>query len=278
MFVSSLTGTIAHAAETVLEYDVEPVSARSLDDKSLAKLAAALQGQLREDFSQAVVTPGPKSTLRVVLREAKPIEVESARQQIDQAGAIEFLLAANSRDYEELIKRAEKTTGDRVDNEKGEALGCWVDFDVRRMSDRDKENHLRNLTARRADSKSPQALFVVRSDSITSENIESAKQDYDDTGRACVYIKLNSEGAKRMKALTEANLSEAGFTGFRRHLGIVVNGRLIAAPTINSVIRDEAVISGQFTVKEAKQLAASLTTERLPISVRFKSRPATGGK
>jgi preprotein translocase subunit SecD len=51
-------------------------------------------------------------------------------------------------------------------------------------------------------------------------------------------------------------------------LAIVLDGRVLSAPNINQAIRDQGVISGQFTNEEAESLAVQMRYGALPISLK----------
>ena len=73
----------------------------------------------------------------------------------------------------------------------------------------------------------------------------------DAEGRTTVWLKLNDASAGKLAKLTRANLF--------KHLAIVVGGRIVMAPKIQSEVSREIQISGMFSKDEALQLARSLT-------------------
>lgn len=84
-----------------------------------------------------------------------------------------------------------------------------------------------------------------------------------------VSLELNDEGAKIFKALTEKNLG--------KRLAIYLDGVAISAPVVQSVIPNgNAVITGRFTVKEAKELATRLNAGALPVPITLISQESVG--
>ncbi|MGA2496165.1 MAG: protein kinase [Tepidisphaeraceae bacterium] len=67
--------------------------------------------------------------------------------------------------------------------------------------------------------------------------------------KASVTFELNATGAKRLAEITGANIG--------RRLAVVLDGKLLSAPTIRSVIRDKAVITGNFTAAEVAEVVAN---------------------
>lgn len=84
-----------------------------------------------------------------------------------------------------------------------------------------------------------------------------------------VSLELNDEGAKIFKALTEKNLNKP--------LAIYLDGVPISAPIVESVIPDgKAVITGKFSIEEAKILATRLIAGALPVPIRLVSQESIG--
>jgi len=75
-----------------------------------------------------------------------------------------------------------------------------------------------------------------------------------------VAVDFNRDGAKKFARITEVNIE--------RNLAIVLDGRVQSAPVIKSKIPDgHAIIEGNFTMEEAKNLAIVLRAGALPAPV-----------
>ncbi len=87
---------------------------------------------------------------------------------------------------------------------------------------------------------------------LTGDAVESARVSHDPmTGQAEVHFTLNSEGAIKFAQITRANVGQ--------RLAIVLDGEVVSAPNINSVIPSgQGSITGSFSDKEAFELATSL--------------------
>ena len=84
-----------------------------------------------------------------------------------------------------------------------------------------------------------------------------------------VSLEFNSEGGKIFEALTKKNLG--------KHLAIYLDGQPISAPTVQSVIPSgKAVISGNFNIKQAKELATRLNAGALPVPISLVSQQTIG--
>mgnify|MGYP001580122190 FL=1 len=75
-----------------------------------------------------------------------------------------------------------------------------------------------------------------------------------------VELQFNDTGRDKFKALTEQFLGQ--------QIAIVLDDQPISAPTVQSVITDgSAIISGQFSLEEAKRLTIALNAGALPVPI-----------
>lgn len=79
-----------------------------------------------------------------------------------------------------------------------------------------------------------------------------------------VSVSFNDEGAKLFADITRAHVGE--------QLGIFLDGKLLSAPVINEAITGgTAIISGNFTIDEARTLAENLSFGALPMPISLAS-------
>ncbi|MGW6172988.1 protein translocase subunit SecD [Arthrobacter sp. NPDC055138] len=84
-----------------------------------------------------------------------------------------------------------------------------------------------------------------------------------------VNIEFNGEGTQTFKAVTERLF---GLSGARNQFAIVLDGKVISAPTTNAVIPDgKPQITGNFTEESARGLSEQLKYGALPISFEIQS-------
>lgn len=75
-----------------------------------------------------------------------------------------------------------------------------------------------------------------------------------------IGLSFTSEGADLFKDITSRNVGKP--------VAIILDGQVISAPTVQTVIENgQAVITGQFTIEEAKDLAIQLNAGALPVPV-----------
>ncbi len=84
-----------------------------------------------------------------------------------------------------------------------------------------------------------------------------------------VTLNFNSDGAKLLSQITSQNIGKP--------MAIFLDGQIIEEPTIQSAITDgTAVITGNFTVAQAKELATNLNSGALPVPIHLISQENVG--
>jgi protein-export membrane protein SecD len=113
---------------------------------------------------------------------------------------------------------------------------------------------------------------------LTGRYLKSAALEFAGGGRGSsqlsnepiVSIVFNDEGAKLFEKITKEHTGE--------QLAIFLDGEMISAPRINETISGgKAVISGNFTPQEARDLAQNLNFGALPVPISLASTQTIGG-
>ncbi|EEH63416.1 export membrane protein SecD [Gleimia coleocanis DSM 15436] len=87
------------------------------------------------------------------------------------------------------------------------------------------------------------------------------------TGQWEVGLQFNSAGAEKFKAVSERLFGFRGVDPVRNRFASVLDGNVVTAPSMNSVIAGgQASISGNFTVESARALANQLQFGSLPLN------------
>ncbi|MCD6109576.1 protein translocase subunit SecF [bacterium] len=95
---------------------------------------------------------------------------------------------------------------------------------------------------------------------LTGEHFVHADVKFNQVYQPYVSIQFNSEGAKLFTDITERNINKP--------LAIFVGGDMISAPTVRGKISGgQAQIEGNFSVKEATDLARDLNTGAIPAPI-----------
>ena len=101
-----------------------------------------------------------------------------------------------------------------------------------------------------------ETYVINRKPVVSGENLVDAQPSFQD-GQAVVSFKFNSLGGKKFGEATRDNIGE--------RLAIVLDNEVISAPTIQTAIMGgNGVITGNFTVKSANDLALLLRSGALP--------------
>ncbi|MEK9622033.1 MAG: protein translocase subunit SecD [Alphaproteobacteria bacterium] len=91
---------------------------------------------------------------------------------------------------------------------------------------------------------------------VSGEMLDSASASFDQNNRPSVSFTLDAAGAKRFGRVTGANIG--------RPFAIILDGKVVSAPTIQSQIFGSGQITGSFTVAETYELALILRAGALP--------------
>ena len=115
---------------------------------------------------------------------------------------------------------------------------------------------------------------VFQETGLTGANLTKADVTFDQQGNAEVSIEFNSEGAKLFGEITKRDVGKP--------LAIFLDDELISAPTVQTEITGgKAVITGKFSIDQAKQLAIQLNSGALPVPIKIIEQrnigPSLGG-
>lgn len=95
---------------------------------------------------------------------------------------------------------------------------------------------------------------------LTGEDLKDAKEQLGQNKQPLVSLKFSDEGGKKFADLTAANVG--------RHIGIYLDGEMLTNPVVNEAITGgAAVITGQRSLEEAKDLAILLRSGALPVKM-----------
>ncbi|WP_126172309.1 protein translocase subunit SecD [Altericroceibacterium xinjiangense] len=106
-----------------------------------------------------------------------------------------------------------------------------------------------------------QQIAVRRLGGIRGDSLINAQQTFESQGNApVVSITFDKQGADRFARLTSENVNKP--------FAIILDGEVLSAPNINEpILGGTAMISGNFTVESANQLAISLRSGALPVDL-----------
>ena len=104
---------------------------------------------------------------------------------------------------------------------------------------------------------------------LEGDVVVSAADTYDQYGRPCVTMSMNTDGARRWANLTKNNIGRA--------IAIVLDGCVYSAPNVNSEISGgRSEITGNFTIEQTKDLANVLRSGKMPAPARIVQEDIVG--
>jgi protein-export membrane protein SecD len=107
----------------------------------------------------------------------------------------------------------------------------------------------------------PDQVFLATG--LTGKEFKRATLEFNQqSGVPQITLQFNDEGAQKFAELTTRNIN--------KRIAIFLDGQILSAPTVNQAITDgKAVINGQFTLQEAKDLVTRLNSGALPVPIKL---------
>jgi preprotein translocase subunit SecD len=113
-----------------------------------------------------------------------------------------------------------------------------------------------------------QYYAVEKRRTVTGRDLSNARPSPGQFGQPVVEFTLKPQGAEAFGELTGKNVGSG--------LAVVLDGRVVTAPVINSQIRDRGEIEGGFTEQSAQDLATTLRSGALPASITYLEERTVG--
>lgn len=118
----------------------------------------------------------------------------------------------------------------------------------------------------------PEEVFIEVRPQMDGTNVTGAVVVTNEFGQRQILLEFNGAGSKQFGDVTSKNIG--------RRLGIVLDGTLYSAPTIQSAIYGNAQITGEFSVEESSRIATALVCGNLPAKIKtdaiFDTDPTLG--
>ena len=108
-------------------------------------------------------------------------------------------------------------------------------------------------------------MFPDENQDVQGKHLSSVTSTFDAEGKPAVAFRTTAEGMGRLGLLTKLNGPDPNVG--KKELGIVIDGQLHSAPTINGTIRDNGEISGSFTQREVAELKTNLNSGKLSVAL-----------
>ena len=200
-------------------------------------------------------------------------EASHIKSVIEWRGILEFRILANSHDHQKLIDRARgEPKKKELKDEKGAILARWVlvrPKEVQFLKGSDMP-----IVMREAAGGGIEILVVHDRFNVNDTHLKEVTSAMDEAGGPEVSLTFDSKGGELFGKFTSDNLPVGGAFGvpMRRKLGIILDDRVISAPSIQSKITDRARIAGNFTQQEVDDIVAIFRSGRLPCKIKLISK------
>lgn len=253
-----------------LIYEVDPKSVPDVGKVDMAQLIGRIDSRLNS---------GLRPVARVRQLDGCHIEITlystnfTASQYVDQllqrAGTLEFRVLANSRNNKQLIDLALADSSKmQIHDDKGDLLAWWIPVKAGEEQSIAGYPEIARRTRKQDDREIVEILVLKDACDVTGKYLTRADVGSDRRGQPCINFTLNSTGGLLFSRLTEDNLPDK-VTDFTYKLGIILDGQLFSAPSIQSVIGGRGEITGSFTVQEVKDLVGVLNAGAMQAHLRL---------
>ena len=253
----------------IYEVDETQQTAPMASDFDMDDLVAALNRRINPGGQkEVVVRKFGERQVEIIIPEVAPAEIDQLKNKITTAGLLEFRILANDRDDARAIELAganplAKEVADPLDlddDENPRVIAKWVTLD------KDKMKAYEGMHTRTGESGEVEVLVRADPYNVSGGYLARATSGIDEIGAPAVHFSFRSDGAILFGELTSHNLPDQA-TGFYRHLGIILDGRLFSVPRLESAISSQGRITGNFEQEEVDFIVEILNAGRLPAAL-----------
>ena len=204
--------------------------------------------------------------IEIIVPNVSEAEARQLEHIISAAGTLEFRILANKKDHRALINQALGEDAKTVKDSEGERRAWWVPVN----QGREEELNYPEIATRTQEigERTVTEILVVEDDfDVTGEYLIRASPGTDRRGDRCVNFMFNTVGGKLFAMLTSENLPDKVQEGFTRKLGIILDGELYSAPSIQDTIFERGEITGRFSKDDIESLVDVLNAGALPAAL-----------
>ena len=250
----------------VLVYEVDPDMMPAGETINMANLVKAMDRRLGYGASRlARVRSLDDRRIEVVVVGKNESDSQRVQRLLGCTGMLEFRILANNRDNKDLIEQAlADPSKTQIYDDSGHLEAWWAP--VRAPEDRYITNYhdIALRTRKMGDRKTTEVLVLNDDYNITDAYLARADVGIDRQGKPCIEFVFNNAGGQLFGELTGSHLPDPADENIRYKLGIMLDGVLYSAPSINATIFDHGIIEGSFTKQQAGDLVRVLNAGSLP--------------
>ncbi len=234
---------------------------------SVSELIGSLKKRLDPDGTKEITIREYGPAVEIIIPQVGQDEMDFVKQKITALGQLEFRITADpsfTRDKTviELAKLAPPTQ--KEIKQGGAVVARWVPYDVAEFGPVERVDGM----VKRQAGDTAEALVLIDQMNVTGDYLTSATKGMDERGGPAVHFSFNSAGSQRFGRLTGQNTPNPATPDKYRHLGILLDNRLVNAPTIRTQITDRGMISGgSMTDREVELNVEILNAGSLPAAL-----------
>jgi len=200
--------------------------------------------------------------IEIIIPKASPQELEFIERRIYTAGSLEFRITANPvfKAHREIIELAKLLPPGEREVRIGEfKVAEWMEYKLEEFENAD-------FIVKRMAGKTPQALILTNDGKdVTGEYLKRSASSFDEQGRPQVNFTFNALGAHFFGQLTGSHIPNSA--GQTYNLGIILDKKLLSAPSIQSKITSQGRITGAMGKEEVDFVVGILNAGSLPATL-----------
>jgi len=203
--------------------------------------------------------------IEIIIPKASQQELEFIERRIYTAGSLEFRITANPvfKAHREIIDLAKLLPPGEKEVRIGDLkVAEWMEYKLEEFGPVEEESAF----VKRMAGKIPQALVLTNDGKdVTGEFLKRSSSSFDEQGRPQVNFTFDQLGAFRFGQLTGSHTKNSA--GQTYNLGIILDNRLLSAPSIQSKITSQGRITGSMGKEEVDFVVGILNAGSLPATL-----------
>jgi SecD/SecF fusion protein len=246
-----------------------PFADMDRDDRMALLIKALIERVDPAGIKEVSIKKFGEDQIEIIIPSATQQELANIERRIYTSGALEFRITA-SRQFDEhkpIIELAERAPEgqDIIKQPGGGEVARWVEFEKDQFGDIDSATNNYGLVTRMSGD-TPQALIMTDDGlNVTGSYLRRAAADFDSAGNPAVSFTFDAMGADLFGTLTGTHMPNQ--SGARYNLGILLDNRLLSAPSLKARITDSGIIEGSMDQEEVDFLAGVLNAGSLPAAL-----------
>ena len=264
---------------TNLVYQVVQIPSEPLTNEVMGRVVAAVTKRINPaGTKEIIVRQVGQDRVEVIIPGEDASAVDDIKHRMTTLGSLEFAILANKRDtrnfdFNSALRDKRKTVV--VD---GELVAVWREIAPKINADGKEEpgqfgfDPRDEIAVRPVEGKPEGYLEVLvinepnENRRITGKLLKRAYPTTDQSGGPAVGFTFNAEGGQLFSDLTTANKPLKD--GFKRRLAILLDNKVVTAPSLRSAIGESGIIEGNFSQKEVEDTVAILNAGSLPREIK----------